>query len=304
MRHPGRLAGSVVVIAALLGAAPAYSADGNFTVSCRYSHSAPDDPIVSPGRPGAAHLHDFFGAMALNAYSDFASMRAHPTSCQREADHSGYWTPALHAPDGAQHPPTITRVYYTSSSRRSGSVAPFPPGFRMIARDPNRKNPFVAPDVRVMRWRCVGGNLVRGSTRPFCDAGTLDLTVVFPECWDGRPDSADHSSHVAYAQLTTGRRGVCPASHRTLLPRITLFIGYPTGGGRRFELASGGQFSGHADFLNGWEEQEQALLVEQCLNAGRACFSGGPAGAQAAKRSHSARRSRAARRGASARRGR
>ncbi|HWH44682.1 MAG TPA: DUF1996 domain-containing protein [Thermoleophilaceae bacterium] len=292
--RPATLAGLLAIGAALTGAVPAHAADGNFTVTCRYSHSAPDDPIVSPGQPGAAHLHDFFGAMALNAYSDFASMRAHPTSCQREADHSGYWTPALLGPDGRQHPPTLTRTYYTASTRRTSTVRPFPPGFRMIARDPNKRNPFVAPDTRLFRWRCAGGNLVRGPTRPFCDSGTLDLTVVFPECWDGRPDSPDHSSHVAYAQLTTGRTGDCPASHPTLLPRITMFIGYPTPGGRRFELASGGQFSAHADFLNAWDEQEQALLVEQCLNAGRTCFSGGPAGAPSAKTARSERRARTA----------
>src|SRR5262245_50693169 len=31
----------------------------NFVENCRYSHQAPDDPIVFPGQPGASHQHTF-----------------------------------------------------------------------------------------------------------------------------------------------------------------------------------------------------------------------------------------------------
>src|SRR5215207_9393185 len=36
-------------------------------VSCMYSHSLNDDPIVYPGQVGRAHLHDFSGANTTNA---------------------------------------------------------------------------------------------------------------------------------------------------------------------------------------------------------------------------------------------
>ncbi len=45
---------------------------GQFVAKCLYSHSAPDDPIVWPGRPGRSHLHDFYGATGTNAGSTAA----------------------------------------------------------------------------------------------------------------------------------------------------------------------------------------------------------------------------------------
>src|SRR5688572_33250399 len=34
--------------------------DANFVVVCKFSHRAPDDPIVHPGAPGMSHDHTFF----------------------------------------------------------------------------------------------------------------------------------------------------------------------------------------------------------------------------------------------------
>ena len=37
------------------------------------------------------------------------------------------------------------------------------------------------------------------------------------------------------------------------------------------ELSSGGQYSGHADFINTWDQAVLATLVTKCLNAYRHC---------------------------------
>jgi hypothetical protein len=50
------------------------------------------------------------------------------------------------------------------------------------------------------------------------------------------------------------------------VPLIRLMVRYPTTGGPGVELASGGQFSGHADFFNGWDERALARLVETCFH--------------------------------------
>ena len=87
--------------------------------------------------------------------------------------------------------------------------------------------------------------------------------MLFPECWDGRRlDSADHKSHMAYA---TARR--CPSTHPVSVPAITQIYRYPTRGGEGFSLASGGQFSAHADFVNAWKPEVLRKLVDDCLNA-------------------------------------
>jgi hypothetical protein len=91
----------------------------------------------------------------------------------------------------------------------------------------------------------------------------LRLHVRFPSCWDGASlDSADHKSHMAYAM---GRR--CPSTHPISVPAITQIYRYPTRGGDGFTLASGNEFSAHADFVNAWRPGALRRLVDDCLNA-------------------------------------
>jgi Domain of unknown function (DUF1996) len=91
----------------------------------------------------------------------------------------------------------------------------------------------------------------------------LRLTVRFPDCWDGKHlDSVDHKRHMAYSSA-----GRCPLAHPIELPAISLVIYYGVPGDRDAELASGGQFSGHADFINAWNQRTLAALVDRYLNA-------------------------------------
>ena len=90
----------------------------------------------------------------------------------------------------------------------------------------------------------------------------LELHVNFPDCWDGkRLDSPDHTSHMAYS-----RDYVCPASHAVKVPLIRMMIRYPITDGREVELASGGQLTGHADFMNAWNQRVLARLVDECFH--------------------------------------
>ena len=69
-------------------------------------------------------------------------------------------------------------------------------------------------------------------------------------------------------------RGRCPASHPVGVPAIALIFGYAHAGGPGVELASGGQYSAHADFVNAWDQQALESLVAGCLNALRHCQRG------------------------------
>jgi hypothetical protein len=98
---------------------------------------------------------------------------------------------------------------------------------------------------------------------PACaDARVLQLQVNFPNCWDGSNlDSADHKSHMAYS--VDGR---CPASHPVETPAISIVVYYRVVDPAVAELASGSQFSGHGDFINAWNQQRLAALVDRYLN--------------------------------------
>lgn len=232
----------------------------NFIESCRFSHRAPDDPIVSFGKPGASHDHTFVGNRTTNAFSTFGSLRSGPTSCTRAADTAAYWMPTLYQGTTPVLPAAAT-IYYRRGT--FAEVRTFPNNLRMIAGDASATTPQL---FRIVFWNCGGGEGGSpSSTVPTCanaPGSALRLHVRFPNCWDGRRlDSPDHKSHMAYAV-----QGRCPSSHPVAVPAITVLFRYPSLGGSGFSLASGGQLSGHADFLNSWRPGTLRRLVEGCLN--------------------------------------
>jgi hypothetical protein len=245
---------------------------GVFFVSvCRFSHRAPDDPIVFPKRAGMSHDHSFFGNRSTNAFSTVESLVTSPTTCRRQADRAAYWVPTV-LMRGRALEPTHARIYYRR--RTLQRLEPFPFGLRMIAGDAHATSHQMT---HVAKWNCGGGGM-GSSTVPTCPgdrAGTaLRLRVTFPSCWNGRTlDSADHHSHMAYPS-----RGHCPSSHPVAVPAISAIFHYPTAGGPEIALTSGGQLTAHADFFNAWQPEGLRTLVDGCLNAVRHCGVGSPQG--------------------------
>jgi hypothetical protein len=240
----------------------------NFVVACRFSHRAPDDPIVSPGRPGASHDHTFVGNTTTNAFSTRATLLRGSSTCRRAGDNAAYWMPTLLL-NGQVIEPLGATIYYRR--RTLEPVRAFPPGLKMIAGSAHAMTP---QSTRVTFWNCGAAAGMRpSSTVPTCPESrmtSLRLHVTFPSCWDGRSrDSADHQSHMAYPM-----RGRCPATHPVAVPAISLIFRYPIFGGPGVTLASGGQFSAHADFFNAWRQPALASLVDGCLNALRHCGRG------------------------------
>jgi hypothetical protein len=237
----------------------------NFVTVCRFSHRAPDDPIVFPRRPELSHDHSFFGSVATDAFSTPRSLRGTRTTCHRADDSAAYWAPTLLAGTRAVEA-LDAEVYYRR--RALARVRPFPPGLQMIGGDAGARRP---QSRRVTFWSCgPHGGVAPSSVVPTCpDARgkSLRLNVRFPDCWDGRrADSPDHRGHMAYSQA-----GVCPRTHPVAVPSLELRIQYPIAGGAGLQLSSRGQFSGHADFVNAWRQEGLKRLVDYCLNALRTC---------------------------------
>jgi hypothetical protein len=243
-------------------------ANVEFVTVCRFSHRAPDDPIVFANRPELSHDHSFFGSVATDAFSTPRSLRGTETTCHRADDTAAYWAPTLLVGTRAVEA-LDAEVYYRR--RTLARVRPFPPGLEMIGGDATARRP---QSRRVTFWNCgPHGGAAPTSLVPTCqDAGgkSLRLNVRFPDCWDGRRvDSADHRGHMAYSDA-----GSCPRTHPVAVPSIELRIQYPVRGGGAVQLSSRGQFSGHADFVNSWRQEGLKRLVDYCLNALRDCGRG------------------------------
>jgi hypothetical protein len=236
-----------------------------FATTCEFSHRRPDDPIVFPGQPELSHDHTFVGNMATDAFSTPRSLLAGATTCRRSDDTAAYWAPTLLHENRAVEPVEAT-IYYRR--RTLAKVRVFPPGFQVVAGDAYATSP---QGHEVTYWSCgEAGGVAPTSTVPTCPAGratSLRLHVLFPDCWDGRRlDSPDHHAHMAYST-----RARCPSTHPVAMPSIALVVRYPVTGEGSVELSSRGQFSGHADFVNAWQQPGLARLVNMCLNALRAC---------------------------------
>lgn len=272
----GLVAGLATIVgtAIALGAGGAATADApnrralagvNFVNVCGFSHRGPDDPIVSPGKPGASHDHSFVGNRTTSAFSTLGTLLAGSSTCDRPGHTAAYWMPTLLA-DGRPVPPRSSTIYYRRATL--ATVVPFPTGFRMIAGSALASGP---QSPMVTSWSCgpVSG-VQRSSSVPTCPPGratTLRLRVTFPSCWNGRDlDAANHQSHLAYAT-----RGRCPSTHPVGVPAITLIFRYPEIQAQTYALASGPQYTAHADFFNAWDQAVLSRLVDDCLNALRHC---------------------------------
>jgi Domain of unknown function (DUF1996) len=243
-----------------------YPSNAAFTSSCAFSHRNTDDLIRYPRQPGLSHNHTYVANTSTNALSTLATLKAATTTCDRPTDTATYWMPTLYA-DASPVAPDRGIAYYTRAT--ASPVVPFPAGFRMIAGNMLAVTP---QSLKVVYWDCRGGGEAPGppsATAPVCPQDSrLALQVNFPSCWDGHSlDSPSHTAHVAYP---TG--GKCPKKRPVALPALTLVYQFPAiAPGAVIVLASGGQYSGHADFVNSWNQPALKQLVTVCLNEARGC---------------------------------
>lgn len=284
-RRVGRAVGLLAVVTVVAAAAlPLHRAtalrqgQAVWSVKCNRASSAPDDPIVFPAQPGRSHLHDFFGNVSVKADTTTASLLDAGSTCLKgmnEVDRAAYWTPALLANGRpVTGPADELRIdAYYSVSDKPLPVRSMPVGLRMIAGDSKAQRP---QSTDIVHYNCLhypqGGQVTRSSSAiPTCPAGSyLSAKIVFPGCWDGSNlDSADHKSHMAYPV-----RNACPVSHPVAVPTLAIRLRWKTARSipsSQLALSSGGQFSMHADFWNGWNPAVMRWLVDNCLNAMRNC---------------------------------
>ena len=281
---PRRAILGLIALAAALVVAPVNQAqagsDGWITI-CPASHRAADDPIVYPRKPGAAHLHQFFGNRSVRAHSTYSSMLAAATTCGSKPDKAGYWIPALYE-DGRHIPPvglkadgkpTRSVFYYrannvSDSYKRAHPVESFPRNLRLIAGKAHARSATEQPKLgKEIYWGCSDNSTEKLRFPQSCSSGAISLHVGFPNCWNGKVTGTNDTANVVYPSSS-----VCPRTHPRVLPRLIFRIEYPVGKTTgRITLASGPSYTIHADFWNTWQQAALNRLVLKCLRVGTDC---------------------------------
>jgi hypothetical protein len=217
---------------------------GQFVVECPFSHALSDDPIL---------------------YPTLESLLDQGTTCEQREDTASYWAPAL-LDKGQLIVPVKSVAYYRAGlGVDPTSVVAFPAGLMMIAGDPMATE---AQPTSVVAWTC-GNSSVRDALPPSCPADNgLRLDITFPDCWDGKNlDVAGHRTHMYYSSS-----GECPKSHPVAVPQLIFSVAYPVhGDASKLQLASGSLLTGHADFVNSWDQEKLEDEVELCIGRDVVC---------------------------------
>ena len=215
----------------------------SFNISCDYTRSLNDDPIVFPNQPGASHLHDYFGNTTVDAFSTYESLLGQPTSCRNPADTAGYWAPAIYL-NGLKVEPESFKAYYYEKVAAS---AAFPPGLGMVAGDSKALAPQSTN--RVYFGCGSGSGISKVNAPPNCvgTGGEFTIHVMFPYCLNPA------TNQVAYPPCASGS---------TMLPQLVERIEYPIMDGRAITLASGPAHTFHADFFNSWDQAALTRLLQ------------------------------------------
>ena len=220
---------------------------GTFTSHCGRnadgSHRNSDNFITSPGVTNAAHhTHDYVGNTSTDGNSTDESLAAAGTTC-RFGDKSTYFWPVIRdittegsdadQPGGGADgnlgkiiTPSAVSIQYRGNAQ--AKVVAMPRFLRIVTGD--AKTITNGPANSRAHWTCSGTpNRFSATQYVLCPRGQLVQRVHdFAGCWNGTDlDSANHRTHVAFADSTTG---ACPEGFKAIPQlRITLSYRVPAG---------------------------------------------------------------------------
>ncbi|MGV9879912.1 DUF1996 domain-containing protein [Streptomyces sp. NPDC003006] len=265
---------------------------GTFTTKCGRNENGkfnPDNVIVAPGvSNGAHHMHDYVGNQATDAFSGDDDLANGETSCRNQGDKSTYYWPVLRLQNGKdendaqadgggkdqnvgeiQTPASVTLKF---AGNPTSKVVAMPRFLRVITGDAKA---FTNGDANAnASWSCTGfENRQLKDKYPICPEGSKVVrTFNFQSCWDGRnTDSANHRTHVAFADQRTG---ACPRGFRAI-PQLVQRVVYDVPPGPGFAVDSFPEqlhkpVTDHGDFINVFDERLMRR-VASCVNSGQRC---------------------------------
>jgi len=274
---------------------------GAFRFICMPGQISYDDPIIFPGKPGAAHLHQYFGNVKANAFSTYQSLRrGGDLSCMSPANRSAYWMPAMLDGIGNVVRPDFVSIYYkrrpasdpkcdpAKDQRAEGLCIDLPNGLNFVFGY-DWVNPANSP-TGAYYFNCDGPTAVPGHYSDIetalakCPLGNrLGAVINAPTCWNGKTlNAADGRSHVGYASYGSWGYLRCPESHPYVIPAFTMGAWYTVDANlKTWHLSSdmmnpGGKRGAtfHADFMMAWDPEVKKLWHSNCIDKLLNCSGG------------------------------
>lgn len=265
---------------------------GTFTTKCGTNENGkfnPDNVIAAPGvSNGAHHMHDYVGNQATDAFSGDEDLANGDTTCRNQGDKSTYYWPVLRLQNGEDENDadadgggkdqnvgqiqTPTSVTLKFAGNPTGKVVAMPRFLRIITGDAKS---LTNGDANAnASWSCTGfENRQLKDKYPICPEGSQVVrTFNFQSCWDGQnTDSANHRTHVAFADARTG---ACPQGFKAI-PQLVQRIVYDVPPGPGFAVDSFPEqlhkpITDHGDFINVFDERLMNRMAK-CINSGQRC---------------------------------
>ncbi|MGW6060120.1 DUF1996 domain-containing protein [Streptomyces sp. NPDC055189] len=265
---------------------------GTFTTKCGTNENGkfnPDNVIAAPGvSNGAHHMHDYIGNQATDAFSSDNDLANGDTTCRNQGDKSTYYWPVLRLQNGEDENDvgadgggkdqnvgqiqTPTSVTLKFAGNPTSKVVAMPRFLRIITGDAKS---LTNGDANAnASWSCTGFEDRQLKDKyPICPEGSQVVrTFNFQSCWDGQnTDSANHRTHVAFADERTG---ACPQGFKAI-PQLVQRIVYDVPPGPGFAVDSFPEqlhkpITDHGDFINVFDEGLMKRMAK-CINSNKRC---------------------------------
>jgi hypothetical protein len=257
---------------------------GTFTVNCgrnENGHNNSANIIAAPGNVnGAQHTHDYVGNLDNNGLSTNDSLAAAGTTCTN-GDKSSYFWPIIRVRNkgskavdplnahniGDPLLPSSVTIQFRGNAK--GPVTAAPQFLRVLTG--NAKSVTQKGANQNAKWTCTGFENRITEKYPLCPRGSQLVRIDdFPGCNDGNTDSANHRTHIAFADA----QGNCPAGMKAI-PQLRITLKWNVPRGKVFALDAfpdekHSPITAHDDFINVMGDKLMGQVVN-CVNSGRRC---------------------------------
>ena len=260
-----------------------------------------DDAIVYPGKLGGSpHGHQNVGNTGISGISTNESLaQSGLSTCSNELNRGAYWFPWLTTGDGKNViSADFVAIYYKRLPASDPSCltvsikgcVPLPDGLRVLSGFDMKRMGEAQPENATFSFRCaddgkpqIHRKLIGEAIKDCGGRGSIWAQVDFGNCWDGRLDSPDHRSQLAFGGYGDWGYYRCPNTHPYMIPQLAQIVAFTIeksdgevyfSSDRMAGMNMPGGSTFHADYIARWDSQAQGLWEKNCLNKKLSCSDG------------------------------